>query len=137
MNMPHDRKNDGHDPDRRPSSLPHDSQDMPAVTSDVDEAQIKHFVTQIKSSEHQVGEHIIGALKDPDTVAVLTAVVIDPSGGQRIVSAALDPDMLVQVQEILHRAEKERAEEIPCVGFHCLLRHREQERKKDAGDASS
>ena len=119
----------------KPSSLPHDSQNLPAVTPLVDKNQIRHFVTQIKSAEQQIGEHIIAALQDDKTVAVLTAVVMDPSGGQRIVSAALDPEMLQEVQRILQKAEQERDEEIPCVGFHCLLRHRQEEQEQ--GDDSA
>ena len=116
------------DPARQtPAGLSHDSQDLPAVTSDVDSAQIKHFVTRIKSAEQQVGEHILASLQDEGTVAVLTAVVVDPAGGQRIVSAALDPMMLEQVQQLLHDAESQRTEEIPCVGFHCLLRRKDNE----------
>ena len=112
--------------------LPHDSHDLPAVTPDVDSGQIKHFVTQIKSAEHQIGEHILTSLQDPATVAVLTAVVVGPDGGQRIVSAALDPALLHEVQKLLKEAESERDEEIPCVGFHCLLR-----KKQDPDDSTS
>ncbi len=112
-------------PTRAGEPLPHDSEDLPAVTSNVDSGQIKQFVTQIKSAEHQMGEHIITALQDPDTVAVLTAIVAGPEG-QALVSAALDPDMLEQVQKILHDAEQKRAEEVPCVGFHCLLKRKDE-----------
>ena len=108
------------------ASLPHDADDLPAVTNQVDGRQLKQFVTQIKSAEHQVGEHIITALQDPDTVAVLTAVVVGSDGTQAVVSAALDPDMLQQVQELLHTAEEKRDEEVPCVGFHCLLKKKDE-----------
>ncbi len=111
------------------SPLPHDGNDLPAVTDDVDRGQIKQFVTQIRSAEQQIGDHIIGALQDPETVAVLTAVVVGPGGTQQIVSAALDPEMLQQVQEILRNAEKSREDEVPCVGFHCLLKRRRDEEK--------
>ncbi len=108
------------------ASLPHDADDLPAVTNQVDGSQLKQFVTRIKSAEQQVGEHILTALQDPDTVAVLTAVVVGSDGTQAVVSAALDPDMLKQVQKLLHTAEKQRDEEVPCVGFHCLLKKKDE-----------
>ena len=39
----------------------------PAVVEQVDQRQIAHFVSQIKSSEQQVGEHIIRALQSDGT----------------------------------------------------------------------
>jgi len=95
------------------NSLPHDSNDLPAVTNQ-DAGQLKQFVTVIKSCEQQMGEHILTALQDPNTVAVITAIVAGP-GGQALVSAALDPDMLGQVQKILSNAEAKRSEEVPCI----------------------
>ena len=115
--------NGGHSPS---ASLPHDADDMPAVTNHVDGSQLKQFVTRIKTAEQQVGEHILTALQDPDTVAVLTAVVVGSDGTQAVVSAALDPEMLQQVQELLHTAEEQRDEEVPCVGFHCLLKKKDE-----------
>ncbi len=108
------------------ASLPHDADDLPAVTNKVDRNQLKQFVTRIKTAEQQVGEHIITALQDPDTVAVLTAVVVGSDGTQAVVSAALNPDLLKQVQELLHTAEEDRDEEVPCVGFHCLLKKKDE-----------
>lgn len=92
------------------------------VSTKVDPGQIAHFVTTIKNAEQQVGENIIRALQHEDTVAVLTTVVMTPDGQQRVVSAALNPARLQQVQEILTAAEQERQEEEPCVGFHCLVK---------------
>jgi len=109
-----------------PPGLPRDASDLPAVIRDIDHHQIKQFMTRIKTAEQQIGEHIIRALQDPDTVAVLTAVVIGPDGTQQIVSAALDPETMSDVQKLLHAAEQQRDDEVPCVGFHCLLK------KKDA-----
>ena len=106
--------------------LAHDDNDLPAVAQTVDRSAIRHLVTQIKSAEHQIGEHILTALQDDDTVAVLTAVVAGTDGSQQIVSAALDPDMLSEVQKILHNAEKKRKDETPCVGFHCLLKQKDE-----------
>ena len=104
------------------TSLPHDSNDLPAVTNQ-DAGQLTQFVTLIKSSEHQMGEHILTALQDPNTVAVITTILAGPNG-HALVSAALDPDMLEQVQKILHDAELKRSEEVPCIGFHCLLKRK-------------
>ena len=114
------------------SGLPLDSAShLPVVAPHEGERQIKRFVTELKSAEVQVGEHIIGALQDPSTVAVLTTVVVAPDGGQRIVSAGLDPELLEQVQSLLDKAEDERDEEVPCVGFHCFVKRKDK--KPDAG----
>ncbi|MCH8822330.1 MAG: hypothetical protein IH984_02365 [Planctomycetes bacterium] len=113
------------------SGLPEGNDNLPAVVQDVDTNQIKQFITQIRSAEHQVGEHIIAALQDPDTVAVLTTVVIGPKGGQHIVSAGLDPETLEEVQNMLAKAQQERREEIPCVGFHCFVKRKPKAAEDD------
>ncbi len=92
------------------------------ATNDVDPKQIVHFVTKIKNAEQQVGEHILRALQHDDTVAVLTTVMIGPDGSQQIVSAALDPDRMAQVNEILRSAQQQREPQEPCLGFHCLVK---------------
>jgi len=109
------------------SGLPEADDNLPTVVQDVDTNQIKQFITQIRSAEHQVGEHIITALQDPDAGAVLTTVVIGPEGGQHIVSARLDPETLEEVQRMLVKAEEDRHEDIPCVGFHCFLKRKPKE----------
>ena len=114
------------DPSGHGPGLPHDANDLPAVTTRVDGNQIKQFATQIKSAEHQIGEHILTALQDPETVAVLTAVVVGTDGTQSIVSAALEPEILEQVQRLLRDAEDKRDEEVPCIGFHCLLKRKDE-----------
>ena len=91
-------------------------------TSEQERAKIAQFVTTIRNAQQQIGEHIIQALQHADTVAVLTTVVIGPDGQQRVISAALNPKRLQQVQEILQAAEEERIEEEPCLGFHCLVK---------------
>ena len=83
-------------------------------------------MTTIKNAEQQVGEHIIAALQHDDTVAVLTTVAMGADGQQRVISAALNPDRMKLIQEILQQAEQEREEEQPCVGFHCLVKSRPQ-----------
>ena len=92
------------------------------VAKKVDQRQLQHFVTTIKSAEQQVGENIIQALQHDGTVAVLTTVVVGPDGQQRVVSAALDPKLMSQVQALIMKAQEEREEEEPCVGFHCLIK---------------
>lgn len=89
-----------------------------------DNGKIAQFVTTIKNAEEQVGEHIIRALQHEDTVAVITTVAMGADGQQRVISAALNPDRMQQVQEILQAAEDEREEEEPCVGFHCLVKRK-------------
>ena len=96
------------------------------VTNDVDKKQMTQFVTTIKNAEQQVGEHIIQALQHEDTVAVITTVAMGPDGQQRVVSAALDPERMKMVQEVLQEAEEEREESEPCFGFHCLLNPKEK-----------
>ena len=96
------------------------------VVEKVDGKQLQHFVTQIRTAEQQVGENIIAALQHEKTVAVLTTVVMGPDGQQRVVSAALDPRLMNQVQQLLAQASDEREEEEPCVGFHCLVKPKTQ-----------
>lgn len=117
-------------PDKqRPDS--NDAQaNLPSIVQHVDRKQIKQFITRIKSAEQQVGEHIVKALQDDETVAVLTTVVVGGDGGQHIVSAALDPEILQQVQHLLRDAQSQRDEEIPCIGFHCLLKRKDQDKQK-------
>ena len=97
------------------------------AANEVDRAKIAQFVTTIRNAEQQVGAHIIQALQHDDTVAVITTVAMGADGQQRVISAALNPDRMQQVQEILQAAEEEREEEEPCVGFHCLVKPRNGE----------
>ena len=117
------------------SGLPEADDNLPAVVQDVDTNQTTQLITQIRSADHQVGQHILPPPPDPDTVAVLTTVVIGPKGGQHIVSAGLDPETLEEVQKMLVKAEEDRHEDIPCVGFHCFLKRKP---KKEAdGDSQA
>ena len=92
------------------------------VAEKVDQQQLKHFVSTVKTAEQQVGENIIQALQHAGTVAVLTTVAVGQDGQQCVVSAALQPDLLEQVRSILAKAQLERVDEEPCVGFHCLVK---------------
>ena len=101
-------------------------EEIPAVVNKVDTQQLRQFVTTIKSAEQQVGENIITALRNDNTVAVLTTVVLSPDGQQRVVSAALDPELMSDVQQLLARAQQEREAEEPCFGFHCFVQPKSQ-----------
>ena len=105
------------------------------VTQSADQKkQIAQFVTTIKNPEQQVGEHIITALQHDDTVAVITTVAMGPDGQQRVISAALNPERMQQVQDILQAADEEREPEEPCVGFHCLIKPKNKAGSDDAGE---
>jgi len=106
------------------------------VVEKVDSNQMQHFVTSIKTAEQQVGENIIQALQHDGTVAVLTTVVMGLDG-QRIVTAALKPELMQQVQTILMNAQEEREEEEPCVGFHCLVKPKQKITDTDTADNKS
>ncbi len=108
--------------EKQPNEEPSDESQLVVNAEEVDNDQIQQFVTTIKNAEQQVGEHIIAALQTNDTVAVITTVVMGPDGQQRVVSAALNPERMQQVQDILQAASKEREPEQPCVGFHCLVK---------------
>jgi hypothetical protein len=101
---------------------PNDPVELPKVIEKVDQEQLQHFVTTIRSAEHQVGENIIQALRSDGTVAVLTTVMNGPDGQQRIVTAALNPQLMSQIQQLLVGAQKERKEEEMCVGYHCFVK---------------
>lgn len=99
---------------------PAGSEGRPAENIASDE--FAHFVTSIKNTALQIGEHVMAALQHGNTVAVLTTVVVGPGGEHHIMSAALGPGKLAQVNALLREASIEREEEEPCVGFHCLLK---------------
>lgn len=103
----------------------------PEVIQKVDKNELQRFVTAIKSAEQQVGENIIRALSHDDTVAVLTTVVMGPSG-QQLVSAALNPKMMMQVQQMLMAARIERKEVEQCMGFHCFIEPADNDEDDDA-----
>lgn len=103
-----------------------DNVHVPEVARKVDKGQLAQFVTTIKSAEQQVGENIISALHHENTVAVLTTVVVGQDGQQHVVTAALSPDLMQDVQKLLERASEERKEEVPCVGFHCLVNPKDE-----------
>ena len=67
----------------------------------------------------QVGQHVINALSQDETVAVLTTITGSNSGRQ-VVSIPLTQAMLNSVQHYLVEVdESPTPEAVPCVGFHC------------------
>ena len=103
------------------------SKAMPDAASD-SQGGLTHFVSELKSIEDQVGQHVIAALKHEGTVAVLTAVLpAAGSAGERIASVPLDQELWTQVQELLMHAGEEKAQDVPCIGFQCVLQDRQRE----------
>ena len=77
------------------------------------------FVTPLASVAEQMGRHVIAALGHPNTVAVITTVTGSQTG-QKIVSMALNPEQMHEVNALLAEVEEsETPEKIDCVGFHC------------------
>ncbi len=110
------------------------SKAMPDAASD-SQGGLTHFVSELKSIEDQVGQHVINALKHEGTVAVLTAVLPGAgTSGERIASVPLDQELWIQVQELLTTAGEEQARDVQCIGFQCVLQDRqrkaEAEKKK-------
>ena len=81
---------------------------------------LRQHITPLISIERQVGAHVIHALQQEHTVAVLTTVVPGPDGSQCIVSVGLNADHMEDVQQLL--ADSQQIEpRVPCVGFHCFV----------------
>ena len=106
---------------------PRPADDSPPTEAEAEaESGLPHFVSQIHSIEEQVGANVVSALKHEGTVAVMTAV-LPGTGGERIASVPLDQELWVQVSELLSHAGEEKAQDVPCIGFQCVLRDREVE----------
>lgn len=93
----------------------------------------RHHVTDIRTVERQVGDHVMAALEDDETVAVLTTIV----GGvrtDRIVSLPLDAEQAQAVSELLQAAQSEADQDESdedgrregFLGFHAVLRSDEE-----------
>lgn len=108
-----------------------------AQATNLDEQQMARFVTSIKNPVQQMGEHVLGALQHPNTMAVLTTVMVGPGGQQHIVSAALNPEQTAMVNAILQNATEEREEEEVCVGFHCLVKPKAGESEEASAEDGS
>lgn len=98
--------------------------------------EVQRFITSIKNPVHQMGEHVLGALQHPNTMAVLTTIVVGPGGQQHIVSAALNPMQTAQVNQILQNAVQEREDEEVCVGFHCLIKPKKESEAEGSSESS-
>ncbi|HJN71764.1 MAG TPA: hypothetical protein QF528_04140 [Phycisphaerales bacterium] len=96
----------------------------------IDEAKqegIPTFVTPLQPIAKQVGEHVMTALEDKETVAVLTTVT-GSAAGQQVVSIPLTSEHLQQVHGLIEEIHtSDEPERVPCVGFHCFLDNNEGE----------
>ena len=82
---------------------------------------IPHLITSLHSIPNQVGSHVMSALAQEETVAVLTTVT-GSSHGQQVISIPLTAEHVQQVHELIQSIhESNEPERVPCVGFHCLL----------------
>jgi len=103
--------------------------ELPPAEGEAPPEGLPQLVTEIHTIEEQVGRHVITALRHNGTVAVLTAVLPGPSG-ERIASVPLNAELWMKVQELLAEVGEEHAQDVPCVGFQCVLRDRAQEAKR-------
>jgi len=110
-------------------------ENLPDVRQKMNQEELRHFVTTIRSAEGQIGENILSALRSDDCVAVLTTIVVGPDGRQRVVSAALDASRMQMVQDALGDAERNNVEDVPCVGFHCYVRPKSAAPAEDEAQA--
>ncbi|MDP6542056.1 MAG: hypothetical protein QGF07_04645, partial [Phycisphaerales bacterium] len=79
------------------------------------------FVTPLQPIARQVGEHVLTALGDDETVAVLTTIT-GSSAGQQVISIPLTTDHLKKVHEFIEEIHiSDEPERVPCVGFHCFV----------------
>ena len=83
------------------------------------------LVTQLAPITEQVGTHVLQALQDAETVAVLTTVVAG-FPADRVVSLPLTNEQLASVQMLLMQVQAEPApqnaeEESRCIGFQCQI----------------
>lgn len=89
------------------------------------------YVSDLSTLRDQVGEHVMNALSDEDNVAVLSTVLVDRMGQQRILSIGLDAQMLSRVRDMVMSKREEKTQRIPCVGFHCFLEDPDEECSDD------
>ena len=91
---------------------------------------VPHLVTPLRPIAHQVGEHVLHALNQEETVAVLTTVT-SSKNGQQVVSIPLTSKQVQQVHRLIQDIhESNEPERIPCVGFHCYIDSKPQEEEK-------
>ena len=63
--------------------------------------KVKSFVTEIQPITQQVGGHILSALSQKDTAAVLTSIV-PGLGVDRVASIPVSQEQLILIHKILH-----------------------------------
>ena len=81
------------------------------------------YATPIVKMTEQVGQNVLSALDQPDTVAVISTLVPGIQA-DRIVSVPLSREQLGEVQSLLNSlvpSEPVAEEDMPCVGFHCEM----------------
>lgn len=69
------------------------------------EKGIKSFVTDLKPIELQVGEHILTALTQPNTAAILTSLV-PGIGNDRVASIPVTHQQLSKIQSLLMQEQR-------------------------------
>jgi hypothetical protein len=90
-------------------------------TQEATEEGVPHFVTPLHPIANQVGEHVLGALKHEETVAVLTTIT-GSTHGQQVISVPLSAKHVKQVHSLIEEIhQSDEPEHVPCVGFHCFL----------------
>jgi hypothetical protein len=91
---------------------------------------IPHLVTNLRPIAHQVGDHVLAALEQDETVAVLTTVT-SSRNGQQVVSIPLTSEHVQQVHILIEEIhESDDPEQVPCVGFHCLINKEKPEEEQ-------
>ena len=92
---------------------------------------IPTYVTPLQPIVKQVGEHVMAALEDKKTVAVLTTIT-GSSAGQQVISIPLTSEHLQQVHGLIEEIHiSDEPARVPCVGFHCFLDNNESEDKNN------
>ena len=75
--------------------------------------------TPLSSMAEQIGQHIIAALNQESTVAVVTTIT-GSRVGRQVVSLPLNAEEMNDIQKHLMDVEASDAPEmVSCIGFHC------------------
>ena len=72
--------------------------------------KIKSFVTELQPITQQVGTHILTALSEDGTAAVLTSIV-PGLGSDRVASIPVSREQLMLINQILHAQQQRMIEE--------------------------
>ena len=82
---------------------------------------LRTMATPLTPIAQQVGQHVMGALSQPNTVAVLTTITGSRTG-QQVISIPLSREQMGMVNGYLNQVEEsDEPEAIDCVGYHCVL----------------